>query len=182
MGATIADRIQWAVDVLTVSPSDRLLEIGCGNGAAVSIICTMLTDGCITAIDRSDKMIRMAEKNNAEHIVSGKANFSTVSLHEADFRQNRFNKIFAVNVNQFWLHSDCGLNLLKEMLAPSGTVYVFNQPPTANKLQFIADRTVGHFISAGFAIEHIVVGELSPVPGICIIAEVDESKNGSEKE
>jgi precorrin-6B methylase 2 len=60
MGAAIADRIRWAVDVLAVSPSDRLLEIGCGNGAAVASICRALTDGSITAIDRSDTMIRIA--------------------------------------------------------------------------------------------------------------------------
>ncbi|GBG06440.1 SAM-dependent methyltransferase [Paenibacillus agaridevorans] len=182
MGATIADRIRWAVDVLAISPSDRLLEIGCGNGAAVAEICRTLTNGSITALDRSVKMIRLAEKNNAEHVASGKARFLAVSLHEADLAQSRFNKIFAVNVNQFWLDRDCGLDLMKQMLAPGGAVYVFNQPPAASKLQLIADRTAGHFISAGFAIKHMIAHELLPVPGVCIVAEVDESKNGSENE
>jgi len=170
----IADRIRWAVEVLAVSPSDRLLEIGCGNGATVSGICATLTDGSITAIDRSDKMIRVAEKNNAAHIASGKARFMTASLHEADLRASRFNKIFAVNVNQFWLDSDCGLDLIKDMLTPGGTVYLFNQPPAAGKLQHIADRTVSHCVSAGFAIRHVIVGELSPVPGVCVVAAIDD--------
>lgn len=174
MGATIPDRIRWAVDVLAIAPSDRLLEIGCGNGAAVSQICTILTDGSITAIDRSDKMIRIAEKNNAGHIASGKARFLTASLHEAELRQSRYNKIFAVNVNQFWLDRDCGMDLMKDMLAPGGAVYVFNQPPAASKLQHIADRTASHFISAGFAVKPVIAHELSPVPGVCIVAEISE--------
>jgi cyclopropane fatty-acyl-phospholipid synthase-like methyltransferase len=52
MAKTIADRILWAVEMLAVDPSDRLLEIGCGVGSSVSFICNRLIDGTITAIDR----------------------------------------------------------------------------------------------------------------------------------
>lgn len=175
MATAIADRIKWAVRELAVEPSDRLLEIGCGHGAAVSLICESLTDGSITAIDRSDKMIRIAEKKNAEHIQSGKASFLVASLHEADLGRSRFHKIFAVNVNQFWLNTDSGLDLLQDRLLPGGAVYIFNQPPAAGKLQYIADRTASECISAGFAIKRIIIGELAPVPGVCVVAGADNA-------
>jgi precorrin-6B methylase 2 len=96
-----AERLVWAVDVLAVEPTDRLLEIGCGHGVAVSLVCEKLDGGTITAIDRSAKMIEAARKRNAEHVASGVAFFQTVSLEEADLGDVRFDKVFAINVGLF---------------------------------------------------------------------------------
>jgi protein-L-isoaspartate O-methyltransferase len=49
----VAERFEWAVEVIDPAPSQRLLEIGCGQGVAVSLIAPLLSTGSITAIDRS---------------------------------------------------------------------------------------------------------------------------------
>lgn len=46
------DRHRWVVETLAVDPSDRILEIGCGNGTAVSMVCSKLINGTIIAVDR----------------------------------------------------------------------------------------------------------------------------------
>src|SRR5215203_4849544 len=68
MAGKASERFVWAVDTLEVRPADRLLEVGCGHGVAVSLVCERLTTGTITAIDRSPKMIEMARRRNREHV------------------------------------------------------------------------------------------------------------------
>jgi precorrin-6B methylase 2 len=68
-----SERFVWAVDILALDPADRVLEVGCGHGVAVSLVCERLTSGRITAIDRSKKMIEMAARRNREHVAAGRA-------------------------------------------------------------------------------------------------------------
>jgi trans-aconitate methyltransferase len=53
MAGKASERFVWAVDTPEVRPADRLLEVGCGHGVAVTLVCERLTTGTITAIDRS---------------------------------------------------------------------------------------------------------------------------------
>src|SRR5215211_7786601 len=73
MAGKASERFLWAVDTLQVRPTDRVLEVGCGHGVAVSLVCERLTTGTITAIDRSPKMIEMATRRNREHVDAGTA-------------------------------------------------------------------------------------------------------------
>src|SRR3954471_13968820 len=84
MAGKASERFVWAVDTLEVRPADRLLEVGCGHGVAVSLVCERLTTGTITAIDRSPKMIEMTTRRNREHVEAGRAVLEAVSLEDAD--------------------------------------------------------------------------------------------------
>ncbi len=97
-----AERLVWAVRTLAVEPGDRLLEIGCGRGVAVSLVCEKLDGGTIAAIDRSPKMIEAATRRNVEHVAAGVASFQSASLDRVALDGALFDKIFAINVGLFW--------------------------------------------------------------------------------
>src|SRR4051812_8605819 len=120
-----SERFVWAVDTLEVRPADRLLEVGCGHGVAVSLVCEGLTTGTINAIDRSPKMIEMATRRNREHVDAGRAVLEAVALEDADLGDRRFDKDFAFNVAPFWLQPEAALGAVREHLAREGAVYLF---------------------------------------------------------
>src|SRR5687768_16637652 len=96
-----AERLVWAVDQLAVQPCDRLLEIGCGHGVAVTLVCQQLDTGHIHAVDRSALMIAAATKRNARYVSEGKATFQIAPLDRADFGTERFDTIFGVHIGVF---------------------------------------------------------------------------------
>jgi methylase of polypeptide subunit release factors len=56
------------VDALPLQPHFRVLEIGCGTGAAARAIAARLVTGHILAIDRSAAAIAQARAGSAEQI------------------------------------------------------------------------------------------------------------------
>jgi len=66
----VAQRLVWAVETLDVKSTDRLLEIGCGHGVAVSLVCERLDGGRVMAIDRAPKMMAMAKRRNRALVYS----------------------------------------------------------------------------------------------------------------
>jgi trans-aconitate methyltransferase len=122
-----SERFRPVIAFMSVQADDRLLEIGCGNGACVEMICPLLDTGSIVAIDRSEKMIVRAESRNARNIASGKAAF-VVSALDAFRPADRFGKVFAVNVNLFWIDPRRELDAVRGLLAPGGALFLFGLP------------------------------------------------------
>src|SRR6187397_3002290 len=93
--------------------------------SARQTVCSRLTTGTITAIDRSPKMIEMARRRNREHVDAGRAVLEAIALEDADLGDRRFDKVFAFNVAPFWLQPEAALGAVREHLARDGTVYIF---------------------------------------------------------
>jgi cyclopropane fatty-acyl-phospholipid synthase-like methyltransferase len=156
-----ADRLVWAVDTLGLRPTDRVLEVGCGHGVAVSLVCERLDGGNITAIDRSATMVEAASRRNADHVAAGRASFQAVSLRAADLGDARFDKVFAVNVGAF-LRGDPAreLRIVRDHLAPGGRLHLTYQPPAPAEAEATAARLSAALTDHGFTVADLVVHEL----------------------
>lgn len=171
MTAKIAERLAWAVETMQVQPDDRVLEIGCGAGVAVGLVCERLGAGRITAIDRSKAMTALASRRNREHVASGKAVIRTAVLHQLDAGGERFDRILAVNVGLFRAHAAEEAAALRRLLAPGGRLYLVHQPPVASKTPRLADETVRLLAAHGFRVREVLYREMEPAPAVCVIAE-----------
>jgi protein-L-isoaspartate O-methyltransferase len=152
MMSPVPERVRWAVQVLDIGPSDEILEIGPGLGVATSLICGRLVDGHITAIDRSATAVRRTTERNAECIASGKAAVLHADLSQISFESPRFDKVFAINVNLFWVQPD-GLHwqIAMDLLRPGGRFSLFYEAPLAAKTDQIVRTVATAFACHGFA-------------------------------
>lgn len=168
-----SERFVWAVDTLALDPADQVLEVGCGHGVAVSLVCERLTAGRITAIDRSRKMIEMAARRNREQIAGGRATLQAVALDQADLGDQRFDKVFAFNVAPFWLQPQEALGIVRRYLAPGGAVYIFwdARHTESGRARDLADQLGEKVRSAGFSVTQALVKDLRPVPAVCVIGQ-----------
>lgn len=171
MAQKAAERIVWAVEKLAVQPNEHILEIGCGHGVAVSLVCEKLHSGTITAIDRSQTMIEMAQRRNRPYIEAGKASFHCTTLERAEFGDQRFDKLFAIRVNFFIQQPDLQLPKIRSLLAPGGALYLFFDPPNADQITPFVDSATQALQAHGFTIiKESSSKTLPPVQGVCIVA------------
>ena len=51
-------RNRWAVELLEVQPTERVIEFGCGPGVAVAALADRATQGLVVGVDHSEVVIR----------------------------------------------------------------------------------------------------------------------------
>ena len=152
MGNVVPERIRWAVETLAVEPGDRLLEIGGGPGVAASLVCEQLKRGRLLLIDRSATAIERTRRRNPEHIASGRLALQTVDVADFDPGEERFDKVFAVNVNLFWTTSATeGLACIRRALAHDARLFLFYETPTPAGARQAAGRVAEALQANGFA-------------------------------
>lgn len=166
----IPDRIVWAVNTLNIDPADQVMEIGCGHGLAVPLVCEKLGSGTLTAIDRSRKMIAVALERNHALVATGKVKFEAVALANADFARYRFSKIFAINVNLFWLDLSPEFLIVRQLLKPGGAFHLVYEPPNPAQLKRIGDKLARNLKESGFDLDVVISGRPPSGRALCMIA------------
>ncbi|WP_159588495.1 SAM-dependent methyltransferase [Chelativorans xinjiangense] len=166
------DRFRPVIETMGLSPGDRLLEIGCGNGVSVEMICKACPAANITAIDRSTKMTERAVERNRAHVETGRARILTAPLVGLRLEE-RFGKIFAVNVNVFWMKPARELEVVRRLLAPRGTLYLFYQPPAGSSVIELQKKLRRNLEAARFS----VAGE-HEISASAIVTSCTQAKAG----
>jgi cyclopropane fatty-acyl-phospholipid synthase-like methyltransferase len=143
----VPERLSWAVNRLQLSPGDEVLEIGCGRGVALALICEQLDTGSVTGVDRSAKAIEGAQQRNQAAVDAGQLELIVASFEKADYGGRSFDRILAVNVNHFWVRSAAKeIKLLTKLLTRDGRMHLVWEPPSPSKADQIAD-TVGPLVA-----------------------------------
>lgn len=122
------ERNEWAMSLLNLQPSDRVLEIGFGPGVTIQKMSEIVTDGVIWGIDHSEVMFRQASKRNERAIAAGRVQLSLTSASQLPSFDDSLDKILAVNNFQFWNNKTDALRQLKEQLRVGGIIALVHQP------------------------------------------------------
>ena len=163
---TIPPRIRWAVELMDVQPDDQVLEIGCGPGAGAELICARLETGRLFAIDRSESGVDRTKRRNHQYVEAGRLTVRQIDLATLRVPVKKLNKVFAFNVNLFWVRACADeVALLHERVVPGGAVYLFYEANRPELVPTIVRKTSAALTAGGFRVS-VVEQKAPPVIGL----------------
>lgn len=132
----LSPRLAAIVDALPLQPGMRVLEIGCGPGAAAREVAERVgPGGFVLAIDRSAKAIAHGNAGSSELIASGQLEFRQAAIEDFQlaFGEQPFDLAFAVRVGALdGRHPAAGelaVRRLAAALTPSGRLLIDGGDP-----------------------------------------------------
>jgi cyclopropane fatty-acyl-phospholipid synthase-like methyltransferase len=125
---------------LDLKSGDRIYEIGYGSGLGINLIANSLTDCSISGIDFSELMYKQAAKRNKKFIDARIVNLKYGDLLTSDTDNQKYDKIFCVNVIYFWSDLTKVFEKIYSMLSDGGMYCIFMTPAKDfEKLKFAED-------------------------------------------
>jgi ubiquinone/menaquinone biosynthesis C-methylase UbiE len=107
-----------ALELLDLSPGDRVLEVGFGGGGALANIIGRA--GMVAAIDPSEASVRAARRRFGEELRSGRLRIERATVEATPFEADSFDCVLSVNTIYFWADPDRGLREIHRVLKPGG--------------------------------------------------------------
>jgi ubiquinone/menaquinone biosynthesis C-methylase UbiE len=165
-------RGRWTVDLLGLSPRDRVLEVACGPGVALEACLQLLDQGTAVGLDHSDVMIEQSRRRNARAVEMKSLRLIAGTIDDLP-ADERFDRIFSVNLIQFIADERTFLAACMKHLAPNGVLATTFQPrgrkPTREAAFAMAAMLSETMVSLGFVEVHTEVLELKPIPAVCVL-------------
>ncbi|WP_116203396.1 class I SAM-dependent methyltransferase [Amycolatopsis circi] len=161
-------RNRWAVRLLDIQPSERVLELGCGPGVAVAALAERAA--LVVGVDHSAVMIRQARHRNRSAVRAGRVRLGCASVENLSLREGTFDAALAVNTLAMWPDPVARLGELARLLRPGGRVALVSQPrqPGVTSAAVVEELT-GLLAEAGFSRLRTEMLELDP-PVVCVLA------------
>jgi ubiquinone/menaquinone biosynthesis C-methylase UbiE len=133
---TLSARLKAIVDALPLRPGLRVIEIGCGPGAAAREVADRVgPSGHVLAVDRSSKAVAQLTASAADLILAKRLTARQVSAEELELepRERRYDIAFAVRVGAFdGRHPRAGslaVARLRRALVPGGRLFIDGGDP-----------------------------------------------------
>ncbi|PRX49475.1 methyltransferase family protein [Prauserella shujinwangii] len=168
-------RNHWAVRLLDVQPTDRVIELGCGPGVALAALATRAPRGLVVGVDHSRVMIRQARRRNRLATRAGRVRLVHTPVESLSISDGPFDAALAVNTVGMWRDPTARLRELARLLRPGGRIAVVSQPrcpgATAATSAAAAHELADQLAEAGFERIRTEMLDLDP-PATGVIGHV----------
>jgi len=135
MASDLSPRLAAIVDALPLKPGMRVLEIGCGPGAAARAVAARIGHGHVLAIDRSAKAVIQTRDGSAREIDAGRLSVRQAAAEDFRLQPNEalFDLAFAIRVGALdGRHPHAGARALARIAAalkPGGKLFIDGGDP-----------------------------------------------------
>jgi len=115
-------KVQYITDLLGIQGNDKILDVGTGTGIMIPFYEKHLTDGCIVAVDYSDKMIEVARSKYPakEH---PKVTFLVADVYELKYDEE-FDIVVCYSCFPHFVNQPLAIDLLSKALKRGGRLAV----------------------------------------------------------
>jgi cyclopropane fatty-acyl-phospholipid synthase-like methyltransferase len=133
--AKLSPRLAAIVEALPLRPGMRVLEIGCGPGAAARAVAQRIGGGHVLAIDRSAKAVRQAREGCAEEIAAGRLTVRQAAVEDFALEDGEapYDLAFAIRVGALdGRHPESerqARERIARALAPGGRLFIDGGDP-----------------------------------------------------
>jgi ubiquinone/menaquinone biosynthesis C-methylase UbiE len=125
----------WTLAQLRLTPSDHVLEIGCGAGKALELAAQELATGHIVGIDTSSTMVEVSSRSNALMIKQGQTEILRADVTHLPFADKQFNKIWSIHTLYFWSDYMQAITEIERVLKPGGVAILTFSPGKVDATQ-----------------------------------------------
>lgn len=112
-----AKRNRALIDFAGIGPGDRVLDIGCGPGAALEAAVTAGADS-VSGVDPSASMVSRASKRVSSAVVK------EGSVESLPFDDDAFTAVWSIATFHHWADRKAGFKEMFRVLAPGGAFYL----------------------------------------------------------
>ena len=116
------DAAAQVIKLLGIRPDDKVLEMGFGPGVGIQLLLERITGGWVAGVDQSQEMIRQAAARNSSALRKRRVDLRYGSVQKLPFADATFDKALAINSMQVWPDARAGLQEIRRVLKPGGTV------------------------------------------------------------
>lgn len=108
---------EQAIELMSLAPQARVLDVGCGSGWATRLMAEQATAGRVVGIDISDEMITIASTTS---VAFANVDFRVASAEQLPFAGGEFSDAFSMESLYYYADMAAALSEIKRVLEPGG--------------------------------------------------------------
>ncbi len=149
----------WVIELLEITPSDSVLEVGFGPGLGLELAAQRAHEGRVVGVDRSETMLEIAQQRNQALIEAGRIELHLSTVEKLPVADATFDKAMTMKSLHLWPDAVTGLQEIRRTLRPGGHIAV-----AITRFSYAsANNFEPYLLDAGFTDVRVHMGE----PGTC---------------